>query len=31
MTCPHCQTDREADRCIPCGWNVPGGYGPGKN
>ena len=30
MTCPHCQTYRETGRCMPCGWNVPGGYGPGK-
>lgn len=27
--CPTCQQDRPDGRCVPCGWNVPGGYSPG--
>lgn len=28
MTCPNCQQQRPKGRCIPCGWNLPGGKTP---
>ncbi len=28
MNCPTCGEYRSTARCVPCGWNLPGGKAP---